>query len=66
MENNIESYDDILWNKYEHLQKRLGEKYLYYQSSIKYFRDVYNEIEKHKINLELINNEIKLNNNKIR
>ena len=61
MENNNESYDDILWNKYDHLQKRLGEKSLYYQSSIKYFRDVYNEIEKHKINLELINNEVKLN-----
>ena len=61
MENNIESYDDILWNKYDHLQKRLGEKYLYYQSSIKYFRDVCNEIENHKINLELINNDVKLN-----
>ena len=61
MENNNESYEDILWNKYDHLQKRLIEKSLYYQSTIKYFKDVYNEIDKHKINLELINNEGKLN-----
>ena len=61
MENNNESYEDILWNKYDYLQKRLNEKLLYYQSTIKYFRDVYNEIVKHKTNLELINNEVKLN-----
>ena len=60
MENNNESYEDILWNKYDHLQKRLGEKSLYYQSSIKYFKNVLFEIEKHLVNLTLINNEVKL------
>ena len=62
MENNEESYEDILWNKYDYLQKRLGEKSMYYQSSIKYFREVLSEIERHYVNLTLINNEVNLKN----
>ena len=62
MENNEESYEDILWNKYDYLQKRLGEKSMYYQSSIKYFREVLSEIERHYVNLTLINTEVNLKN----
>ena len=60
MENDSESYEDILWNKYDQLQKRLVEKSMYYQSSIKYFKEVYAEVERHIIQLTLIDNEIKL------
>ena len=49
MENDSESYEDILWNKYDQLQKRLVEKSMYYQSSIKYFKEVYAEVERHII-----------------
>jgi len=62
MENNEESYEDILWNKYDYLQKRLGEKSMYYQSSIKYFKEVLSEIERHYVNLTLINTEVNLKN----
>ena len=58
MENNTESYEGILWNKSDQLQKRLNEKTIYYQSSIKYFTEVYQEVERHMIQLTLINNEI--------
>ena len=61
MENNDQkSYDDILWNKYDYIHKRLGEKYLYYQNVIKYFSEIKSEIEKHFIGLALIDNQIKL------
>ena len=62
MENNEQNYEDILWNKFDYLQKRLVEKSIYYQSTVKYFIDIYNEIERHHINLTLINNEVKLKN----
>ena len=60
MENNSESFDDILWNKYDNIQKKYDENQTYFQTLIKYFKEVLNEIDKHIINLNNIKGDSQL------
>jgi len=57
MEINKESFDDILWNKYDNIQKQFDENQPYFQTLIKYFKEVLNEIDRHIINLSNIKGE---------
>ena len=47
--------DEIFWNKYENIQKNFEEISSYYQSSMKYLREVLAEIEHHFVKLNAIN-----------
>ena len=58
--NNSNSDEDSLWQKYRKFQKRLEEKSTHYNSSIKYLKDIRTEIDRHSINLTLINSESKM------
>ena len=40
MEINKESFNDILWNKYDNIQKQFDENQIYFQTLIKYFKEV--------------------------
>ena len=57
MEINKESFDDILWNKYDNIQKQFDENQPYFQTLIKYYKEVLNEIDRHIINLSNIKGE---------
>ena len=54
MEINKESFNDILWNKYDNIQKQFDENQIYFQTLIKYFKEVLIEIDRHIINLSNI------------
>ena len=57
MEINKESFDDILWNKYDNIQKEFDENQPYFQTLIKYYKEVLNEIDRHITNLSNIKGE---------
>ena len=57
MEINKESFDDILWNKYDNIQKQFDENQPYFQTLIKYYKEVLNEIDRHITNLSNIKGE---------
>lgn len=54
MEINNESFDDILWNKYDTIQKKFDENNSYFHILLKYFKEVLNEMDRHFINLSNI------------
>lgn len=54
MEENKESFDDLLWNKYDNIQKRFEENKNYYQILMKYFKEVLIEFDRHTLNLNNI------------
>lgn len=54
--NNKHTSVEIEWNEFEQLQKCISDKLIYYTTAIKFFREVFNEINRHQINLTLINN----------
>ena len=47
METNQDSLDDLLWNKYEEIQKNFNDQLTYYQMMIKYFKDILIETDRH-------------------
>ena len=57
MEINKESFDHILWNKYDNIQKQFDENQPYFQTLIKYYKEVLNEIDRHITNLSNIKGE---------
>ena len=63
---NFESFNIYLWNKYELLQKELNDNVSYYHTMQNFFKNVYAEIDKHLINLSLLENglNIKIKKNK--
>ena len=61
MEINKNSADDILWDKYENIQKNFNDKVLDYQISIKYLKEILNEIDNHLKNLNNIKAESHFN-----
>ena len=63
---NFESFNIYLWNKYELLQKELNDNAAYYHTMQNFFKNVYAEIDKHLINLSLLENglNIKIKKNK--
>jgi len=54
MESKEESFDDILWNKYDNIQKQLDENQAYYQNLIKFCKEELNEMERHEFYLNSI------------
>ena len=56
---NEQSLNIFLWNKYEKLQKKLSSKVSYYQNKIQYFKDFWGLIDKHEVDIKLLNNEYK-------
>ena len=63
---NFKSFNIYLWNKYELLQKELHDNAAYYHAMQSYFKNVYMEIDKHLINISLLENglNIKIKRNK--
>ena len=69
MDNNnddFNSFNIYLWNKYELLQKELHDNAAYYQTMYNYFKSVNGEIDKHLVNISLLENalNIKIKKNK--
>ena len=54
MESNTESFEDILWNKYENIKKKLDDDLSSYTIAIKYFKEYLIEIDRHILNLSNI------------
>ena len=55
METTKDSLDDILWDKYDDIQKGFNGNLTEFQISIKYFKDVLIEIERHILTLNKLN-----------
>ena len=60
MESNTESYEDILWNKYENIKKKLDDDLSSYTIAIKYFKEYLIEIDRHILNLSNIKGDSEL------
>ena len=54
--NNNHTSAEIEWSEFEQLQKCISDKLIYYNTAIKFFKEVFNEVNRHQINLTLINN----------
>ena len=60
MESNEESFEDILWNKYENIKKKLDDELSSYTIAIKYFKEYLIEIDRHILNLNNIKGDSEL------
>lgn len=62
MESKEKSFDDLLWNKYDKIQKEFDESQAYYQNLIKYLREMLTEIDRHESYLSILYNAPQLKN----
>ena len=62
MESKEKSFDDLLWNKYDKIQKEFDESQAYYQNLIKYLREMLTEIDRHETYLSILYNAPQLKN----